>query len=136
MSDIQGKGVTAAAGWELYIREGMGGSWPCSVPSWALMLPLPHDSHQAKGQPKETSRLPVHPGQTVGWKEVTDCPEIFQEQVEEARSISPAHQLPLESSSLQNQSARADTQLLIINVFSACWGPMLGLLGKGKKGLN
>lgn len=77
MSDIQGKGVTAAAGWELYIREGMGGSWPCSVPSWALMLPLPHDSHQAKGQPKETSRLPVHPGQTVGWKEVTDCPEII-----------------------------------------------------------
>lgn len=41
------------------------------------MLPLPHGGIRAKGQPKEISRLPAHPEQTMGWKEVTDCPEII-----------------------------------------------------------
>lgn len=41
------------------------------------MLPLPRGSLQAEGQPKETSRLPAYPEQTMGWKEVTDCPEII-----------------------------------------------------------
>lgn len=77
VSGLQGNGVTIAAGQRLYIWERMGGSRPCSCPGWTLMLPLPHGSLQAEGQPKETSRLPAYPEQTMGWKEVTDCPEII-----------------------------------------------------------
>lgn len=98
------------------------------------MLPLPQGGIRAKGQPKEISRLPAHPEQTMSWKEVTDCPDTIS--VEEARRSSPAHQLPLESSSLQNYAAFSGTHLLIINAFSACWGPMLGMTGKGKECFN
>lgn len=85
--EFRGEGVKVAlegspVGW------GWGGSRPCSHPGWALRLSLPHGIPQAKGQPKETSRLPACSEQTTQWKEDTDCPEM----ISEARGGGQEHQ--------------------------------------------
>lgn len=64
----------------------------------------------------------------MGWEEVTDCPKI----ISGTRGRSQTHQIPLGSSSLQNYAIFLATILLIINARSACWGPMLGLMGGGQ----
>lgn len=80
----------------------------------------------AASKPKVSPRRPAGRLHTLsrlwGGRKSLIVQRLFQEREEEARGACPTHRLPLGSSSLQNYAAFLTTNLLIINVHSACGG--------------
>ena len=135
VSVVMGKGITAAAGWTggslSRIRRLTAGPALALAGPWCCHYPM--EASEPKVSPRRSAGCLHTQSRPWAGRKSLIVQGSFQERVEEARRSSPAHQLPLESWSLQNYAAFSGTHLLIINAFSACWGPMLGMTKKGKE---